>query len=62
MARITAVLAATVAFFSSLSGALADAAPEGKPWRTGDLVPVTCLNRTMYVYIGGLSGMWLILN
>jgi hypothetical protein len=31
--------------------ALALSSPRPRGWRTGDLVPVTCLNRTMYVAV-----------
>ncbi|QDS69612.1 hypothetical protein FKW77_008776 [Venturia effusa] len=47
MPRIPPALMAFVAFFQSLSTALAEPAADTKPWRTGDLIPVTCLNRTL---------------
>ncbi|KAF2424521.1 hypothetical protein EJ08DRAFT_737085 [Tothia fuscella] len=47
MPQSSAVFAATVSFFLSLHGALAESAPEGKPWSNGDLIPITCLNRTI---------------
>src|ERR1700761_8133400 len=48
--RMHPALAAIAAFFVSLNGALAEQTPDIKPWRAGDSIPVTCLNRTMYVY------------
>src|SRR5258708_37554564 len=42
---------ATAALLSTLSAAAATAPPPGGavPYRRGELVPVTCLNRTLYV-------------